>query len=319
MDDDEAEQPAAPLDALNSTFYGAEPAVYFRMKLTLLLLVAGREDEVGALIDAGVSYHDLVLMTDEEGDEQVARARLQAYLVTESESLLHHAAETLIRLFLAHADMPACPWLEVAGLLNFREFRQRNADLVEQAERHGLDEAISEVFLAGADAAAEYVEPARRVLLMAAARLRDDANAYNSVKHGFAVQPGEASFSIAPSDGGGTPFAAGGPAISYLERQPDPDGGATWYTKTQWVDVRSNLLLTQLITSLIDSLWSVARARYLVQPLDGLNAVTTEAVDGLLRSPTRPVMHKMRFTVLRELPPPRKAPQRRGRARPPSS
>lgn len=222
---------------LNSTFYGAEPAVYFRMKLTLLLLVAGREDEVGALIDGGVQYQDLVLMTEEDGDERVSRARLQAYLVAESESVLHHAAETLIRLFLAHADIPACPWLEVAGLLSFREFRRRNADLVDMAERGELDEAIRDVFLAGDDSAAEYVEPARRLLMMAAIRLRDDANAYNSVKHGFAVQPGNAGFSITPSDGSGTPFSAGGPALSYLERERTADGGATWYTKTKWVDV----------------------------------------------------------------------------------
>lgn len=306
--------PAADFDYLNATFYASDPAAFFRMKLTLLVLVAGKEDEVGDLIDAGVGYHDLVLETHDGGDGHVGRVRLQAYLVTESESVLHHAAETLLRLFMAHAGLPACPWLEVASLMSFREFRERTAEVIAQAESHQLDDAVSAVFLAGDTAAAEYIEPTRKVLLMAATRLRDDANAYNSVKHVPAVQPGEASFSIATSDGSSSPFTASGPSISYLEREKDPDGGATWYTKTRWVDVRSNLFLAQLITSLIDSLWSVARARYVRQPLDGLNVVTSEALEALRASPTRPVLRNARLPVLREPPPP-PTPARRARGR----
>lgn len=73
----------------------------------------------------------------------------------------------------------------------------------------------------------------------------------------------------------------------------------------------TNLLLAQLIASLIDSLWSVARARYLNHPLDRVRVVTDQDVDGLLQSPTRTVMRDMRFTVLRELPPPDQQHRRR--------
>ena len=44
--------------------------------------------------------------------EAESEALLNAYVTTESEVLLHHAAEALLRLFLAHRGWPVCPRLE---------------------------------------------------------------------------------------------------------------------------------------------------------------------------------------------------------------
>jgi hypothetical protein len=38
--------------------------------------------------------------------------------------VLHQTAEAVIRLFLAHADAPECPWLEVAMRTDFAKFKE---------------------------------------------------------------------------------------------------------------------------------------------------------------------------------------------------
>ena len=69
-----------------------------------------------------------------------------AFLVTESQAVLHHVSEALIRLFLAHADGGDCPWMEVAALRNFSKFKQEVAVLARGSWPGHYEEAIPYVF-----------------------------------------------------------------------------------------------------------------------------------------------------------------------------
>ncbi|MDQ3580012.1 MAG: hypothetical protein M3443_20925, partial [Actinomycetota bacterium] len=87
----------------------------------LIISVADAPAVRAALVD-GAKYGSVELRAtaDHEYDEEAAGV----YAAIESTNLLHHAAECLLRLYLAHAGMPPCPWLEVARLRSPSEFKE---------------------------------------------------------------------------------------------------------------------------------------------------------------------------------------------------
>lgn len=81
-------------NSLNQSFYSADPADYYRTRLNLLVLAAARSDAVGDLMAEGVNY-DGLLIEAVQGEATDDDDRLhQAYLVIESEQVLHHVSET---------------------------------------------------------------------------------------------------------------------------------------------------------------------------------------------------------------------------------
>src|SRR5690242_12770909 len=87
-------------DLLNSEFYSADPAAYFRTRTRLLFLAAGANRQLDELLTAGVFYEGLILKLGSEDPEDPDDERqLQNFLITESEVLLHHASEVLLRLY----------------------------------------------------------------------------------------------------------------------------------------------------------------------------------------------------------------------------
>src|SRR5689334_18678383 len=112
MPQDDDEQQA--LRRLNEDFYSADPSDYITTRLRFLLLATAEDSRLAELLD-GIEYEGLAAVhpTDDEqgeGDPESAQAEKRArlnYLAIESEQLLHHAAETLLRLYLAHRDWPS--------------------------------------------------------------------------------------------------------------------------------------------------------------------------------------------------------------------
>lgn len=118
MSDAAAGLSADNFDPLNREFYSAKPHEQFVRKLNLLLLYAGRADEVDGLLKDGVAYDRLTLTHDpdkEPAADEIEKSRLE-YVTIETEILYHHAIETLLRLYLAHEGHPECPWLEISRL-----------------------------------------------------------------------------------------------------------------------------------------------------------------------------------------------------------
>ncbi len=81
------------------------------------MLAASRNDELTRLATEGLTYGRLA-MTENSQYVGADADRLDDYsfLIAESQVLLHHAAEALLRLFLAHEGRPPCPWLRAGSL-----------------------------------------------------------------------------------------------------------------------------------------------------------------------------------------------------------
>lgn len=300
-DPEVAPNPAADLQSLNRSFYAADPAAYFRTRMLVLGLLIAKSDDLSDMLD-GVTVEDLTLSVPHGPATAEDEAAHLAYLVTESESLVHHLAETLVRLFIAHRDLPPCPWLEVAELTQAWQFKQAAESIAADSRSDELLDQTIRVFIGEDTAPArEGAVNMRRTLVLAADRITKDAKTYNAVKHGLAVQAGQATFSIT-ADGGGT-FGAAGPALTHLELERDKTTGRVdYYMATRWTDIRSNLLLAQLLVAGIDALWTVARARYLGTPMTGVSLPSAEALDSLRDSPTRPPIRHLRVPVASRLP-----------------
>jgi len=285
MPSEHDERPFDPT-RLNSQYYSANPPAYFRSRLHLLALAAGRPSELITLLEAGVEYEGLHF-TREESHAPEGNPNLDAaFLVTESQVLLHHASEALIRLFFGHADLPPCPWLECADFRGAAAFRKEVDRLASSLWPTHLKEAVADVFLGGTPAEvsadwSETAETAERLLRVLATRLNEDAHMYNSTKHGMTVLSGDASVAFLSEEG--EHIAGGsGPSVSFLESRKRPGSEVVWSQTTKWFSIQQAMLLTNLAITQMEALWQVARARYVDADLAGVAMVTKEAIDTAL-------------------------------------
>jgi hypothetical protein len=263
------------LRELNERFYSAEPADYFRTRLRALLVLAGRSDDFAALLRQGTEYAGVTVQLGEDGE--VDPESLGRYATTESQVVLHHAAEAVIRLYLAHLGRPDCPWLELSRATNFREFKRRVADEIVELRRSGqLERSVAWVFLGRAEAQsqeddekwADVCTNLASFLRVLAGRWLDDARLYNALKHGLAVIPGDAVFQLIGDDGDAVRMGEG-TSIELLEPTQWDEGRRQWQLTTKWLDVRESLGLIEVACMMIDSLWLVARHRYMGGPGEG--------------------------------------------------
>jgi hypothetical protein len=210
-------------------------------------------------------------------DAEVDSASVVKYVSTESQVLLHHAAETVVRLFLAHRDTPPCPWLEMAGETIFWQFKDRVDREIVQHQRPGVLEAQAALAFLGRreagpaedlDVWTDAAQNLAAFLRTVAERWLKEANVYNTMKHGLAVLPGNALFQLLDEDG--KPLRLGeGVSVEFLEPTRWEAGRRYWQLTTKWLDVQESLGLVEIACMMIDSLWSVARCRYVGSPAAG--------------------------------------------------
>lgn len=268
---------------LNKQFYHATPHDYFAQRLQSLLLLAGRGDDIDHLVREGLTFGRLTVAPQPdqpsvEDEQQKQREARERFIIIESEVLLHHASESLLRLFLAHEPkilpdgtlkLPECPWLEIARLRDFREFKTRvSARFVEPGDELIRRMQVSTVFYGVARKALHPVPPQEewdagllnigRFLSHYARHLLGSANLYNAAKHGLAVMPGDATVQLDD----GALLKADGPSILYLETEADSEGRVRWNQTTAWIDLDRTITFVHLACQFIEAIWGVARVRY---------------------------------------------------------
>ncbi len=202
----------------------------------------------------------------------------------ESVNLLHHAAEALVRQFLAHRGAPDCPWLELSRLRNFSESKAAVSELGDALAAGERPDDVVAVFYGAPDgdpasAPDAGAGPGLGALLRYASDvLLDEAGMYNAIKHGIAAVPGKRAF---PDEIDGRPFPRQrGGGMSLLTLQPlDADDGRRWTRVITYVDAEENIAMVALIAEQLENLWNVARAKYLGEPLASLHPLAEEMAD----------------------------------------
>lgn len=73
----------------------------------------------------------------------------------------------------------------------------------------------------------------------------------------------------------GEVLKAEGPAIEYLSLRPNPDGERRWHRSTNWIRPDYSMSLVYITARLLESLWNIARYRYLEERPEALSLWTT--------------------------------------------
>ncbi|MGO9103901.1 MAG: hypothetical protein ACLP9Y_32450 [Mycobacterium sp.] len=257
---------------LNAVFYTADPAEFIKMRIESLSLMAASDEQLTPAFAAdkmigSAHFGPMTVPT------QNARER---YVRMESVMIAHHASEALLRLFFAHIEHQECPWLGMSASTDFGEFKRKiNAAL----DSGFVREQIAMVFLGGAsptDACLrlsdiefeDAVDGLDILLIDCANRFLDDSFLYNAVKHGvtaIGIDDDEAQLAWTSHTGERTTLHKG-PVHIYLHKKASPDADkndAQWFFSTDDPNPSRDLSVSVLVTKAVDSLWDVARRRYM--------------------------------------------------------
>lgn len=252
---------------LNRQFYnGQGPHEYFDNRFSALLRHVSRPNHVDPL---AMKYGELKVTespSEDDTDDEDRKER-DRFAALDSTVLLHHASESLVRMYLAHAERSSCPWVALAELKQPRAFptalKKLKRRLSDQDDL--LLDDIMEVFAysttnapwgdsAPADSWSKHREALAVLLGFAVNRLLDDSGLYNAAKHGFGVSAGPRHMKL------GDLIDYSGPSISYLEYNHAAE--VPWTTSLSWVDPERYLAATFLISKQLKNLWNCALAHY---------------------------------------------------------
>lgn len=132
--------------SLNTQFYDGEPWLYFQQRLAHLMLVASDRDRYRAIFAEGVSAGGLTLKIDVNPDTTRLPTPEQSFTAVELEVLLHHSAETLLRFVHGHAEPSPCPWVRMARLTSYQDFKSWVRTAITDAPRDELALLCRQVF-----------------------------------------------------------------------------------------------------------------------------------------------------------------------------
>jgi len=292
---------AENFDRLNRDFFEAAPHEYFQNRLNHLMLFAGRRGDIREMLRSGVGYRGVRVTFRAPADDD---EHDMSFIALESEVLLHHAAETLLRLYLAHEGRPECPWLEMARVRQPSTFKERlTARFVEGPSVEDAVSLSAPVLLGSdgrADGMGEIALNMEDALRRFAGHFLRFPHLYNAAKHGFAVHAAETGSRLSlPEESELPPIETRGPAIQYLSGKRDEDR-ALWYEAMTFVELVRAMALTGVASLLIQNLWTLARQHYLGgagdQPLFVLDRPLSEYVprpEGLMiRSVRRRLLYE---------------------------
>ncbi|QSE87547.1 hypothetical protein JWS13_02430 (plasmid) [Rhodococcus pseudokoreensis] len=241
--------------------------------------------------------------------DEEARVR---YVRSEAVVILHHSAETLLRMYFAHVDYPHCPWLGIASSRTPGEFKDKCLEVA----HHGVNrDTVATVFMGGTDprdAAVRLTDDQfeasvgalTSLILFCAERFLSESFIYNAAKHGLSTVHLDPStrFEVEPPGGGDRIPISSGSMLTYLHKpeRPGSRSGPEWFVSATGTLPDQDLGVALLIQRAVSSLWDVARRRYTGQ--SGSISVFSPAM--ILDSVYGPVQNSLNIvrTISFELP-----------------
>ena len=252
---------------LNERFYEGKPWVYFERRLMNLALVAGDGDRYRDMMSEPISLGPLKLQEHRrklEPDEPVGLDE-QSFVAAEAQVVLHHVAETLLRLCDAHAprpsgEAPPSPWLELSRRRSPGAFKSWVEMTIVDAPRDGIEDLVRFVF--GDAITGEEREQHLRAYLRLLAEHFLDAESYNAAKHGFALQGARSRLTTTIEDE--EVIDDDGLTIEWLGIMGDTP---RWTRTTRWFSIEATVAASFMAAWMIRALWLAARHRYLGDPV----------------------------------------------------
>lgn len=255
------------------------PHGYLRMRLRNLYLWMGNPAGMYGLLGEGVKFEEMAISHSGEADAEDEEER-RRFAAIESEVLLHHVSETLLRLYLVHARLPACPWLELSRERDFKKFKKEVGKLKDRLFSEEESKRIHQVFHVNSERTAikptpdvetwgRAAENIGRFLDFYASHFLDSAP-YNAAKHGLALTAGEQGFALGAGRESEPFLSRQGPAIEYLKVGRDAGSRPRWSREVKWIAAKRVVPLNYMGCNLIEGIWNVGAGRYGIRELKEL-------------------------------------------------
>jgi hypothetical protein len=239
----------------------------------------GNPDGMYGLMGEGVNFEEMAIKLTGEPDEEDQEER-RRFTVIESEVLLHHVSETLLRLYLVHARLPPCPWLEISRERDFKKFKKEVAKLRERLASGAEVDPIHWVFHVNSERTAIKPTPDAETWDRAAENIASfldfyaghflDSASYNAAKHGLALTAGEQGLAVGAGREKDPFLSRRGPAIEYLKVSSGSNERPRWSREVKWIVAKRAIPLIHLGCNLIEGIWNVGAGRYGVKELEEL-------------------------------------------------
>ncbi|WP_425005767.1 hypothetical protein [Mycolicibacterium sp. S3B2] len=258
---------------LNAVFYSAEPSEFIKMRIENLALMACTDEALAPAYGSDRPVGDTLHYPATSVPHPTKRHK---YVRMEAVTIVHHASEALLRLYFAHIDYPECPWLGMSTSTDFAGFKKQVGEALEKG--FNLDD-IAAVFLGGSDPEdagikmgknkfKETAEALQRLLIECADRFLGDSFLYNAVKHGMTAIDTDAKLNWDWGNGKQIQMMDGF-VHGYLHQKLHPKAtknDGQWFLSLADSNPERDLAVATVITYAIDSLWDVARRRYMGVP-----------------------------------------------------
>ena len=251
---------------LNKDFYNDFLEDFYSMKvINLLSLITNTEQSIKNFLEGPIEI-DKLKIEPRTGD--IESVSLVKYAKAELAMSYFHCLETFIRLFVAHAKLSGCPWLELARLslpmykkelqkINDGKFNHFNSRITE-------NETILYVFTGNTrpkdEITEEFIDGYKKWLTFAANQLLETYD-YNSFKHGLAISPTQNGFTLGRPDEE-FKLEAHGDVIEHLIRMTSKDR-VIWAKQTNFINYDEKATFILFVEKLMKSILDVGKETYL--------------------------------------------------------
>lgn len=251
---------------LNKEFYNGFLDDYYSLKvINLLSLITNTEKSIDNLISEPIEIDRLKINPKTEDiklDNVVKNAKLELAMS------FFHCMETFVRLFIAHAKLSGCPWLELAKLslpkykkelenMSKGKFEQLNTQI-------SGDETILYVFTGYIkpenEITVDFIQGYKEWLSFAASQLLETYD-YNSFKHGLAISPNQNGFTLG-NPGEEFKIEAHGDVVEHLKRMKRQDR-IIWAKQINFVKYDEKATFILFVEKLMKSILDTGRQTYL--------------------------------------------------------
>lgn len=270
---DEDDPVGAALDEVNDKFFALQPWRYLDTRLFTLGALAGKAAELDELFKDGIVLGQDLRMSagrlERPGPEDLER-----FVAVDSEILLHHASETVLRAYFAFTSSPDAPWLEVASERGAGKFKRKVRErFVARSRTFSEDLDQSALVFLGSRRPRQEAGPSyedwRRATTNIEKFIRDlaehwleEAPTYNALKHGLVADASVQSLTFHYEEATPSPYSLEGIAIEIAESDLLPDHSVEWFLTTKWVNVEQNLMRIWIASRLLQAAWQIGSHAY---------------------------------------------------------
>lgn len=255
---------------LNKQFYDGFLTEYFDLKLANYMCILSSKN----------SYTDFLLKSNAKvGESQFdfdkdsfKPGEIEKYAKLELAMTYYHCLETFVRLFLAHATLSECPWLEVSKLSTKRY--KKMLDSLNNDDFRNINDVLSEddtilFVLTGFhkrpnEISVEDIQGFRKWITWSAHQLVATYD-YNSFKHGLAISPKQTGFKMMDLDDN-VALEVHGDALEFISKA-EKGTRYVWNREIIWIPYDSRAAAIFTISKLIQNIMGVGRAVHLKEPL----------------------------------------------------